>query len=64
MDFAGEIGDEVTAMTGGAVIKVDEDKLYGKTAVSYTHLKHLLRMILNTTIRIIFLSRVRNLTCL
>lgn len=28
--FAGEIGDEVTAMTGGAVIKVDEDKLYGK----------------------------------
>ena len=31
VDFAGEIGDEVTAMTGGAVIKVDEDKLYGKT---------------------------------
>lgn len=30
VDFAGEIGDEVTAMTGGAVIKVDEDKLYGK----------------------------------
>ena len=31
VDFAGEIGDEVTAMTGGAVIKVYEDKLYGKT---------------------------------
>lgn len=31
VDFAGELGDEVTAMTGGAVIKVAEDKLYGKT---------------------------------
>ncbi len=31
VDFAGEIGDEVSAMTGGAVISVTEDKLYGKT---------------------------------
>lgn len=31
VDFAGEIGDEVTAMTGGAVISVSDDKLYGKT---------------------------------
>lgn len=31
VDFGGEIGDEVTAMTGGAVIDVVEDKLYGKT---------------------------------
>ena len=31
VDFAGEIGDEVTAMTGGAVINVEDDKLYGKT---------------------------------
>lgn len=31
MDFAGELGDEVTAMTGGAVIRVADDKMYGKT---------------------------------
>ena len=31
VDFAGELGDEVTAMTGGSVTKVSEDKMYGKT---------------------------------
>ena len=31
VDFAGELGDEVTAMAGGAVTKVTEDKMYGKT---------------------------------
>lgn len=31
VDFAGELGDDVTAMTGGAVTKVYEDKFYGKT---------------------------------
>lgn len=31
VDFGGEIGDDVTAMTGGAVIRVDDDKMYGKT---------------------------------
>lgn len=31
VDFAGKLGDEVTAMTGGAVIRVADDKMYGKT---------------------------------
>lgn len=31
VDFAGELGDNVYAMTGGAVTKIYEDKLYGKT---------------------------------
>lgn len=31
VDFSGELGDDVTAMAGGAVTKVTEDKMYGKT---------------------------------
>lgn len=31
VDFAGDLGDEVCAMTGGAVTKVYEDKMFGKT---------------------------------
>lgn len=31
VDFAGELGDDVCAMSGGAVTKVYEDKMYGKT---------------------------------
>lgn len=31
VDFAGEIGDEVSSMSDGAVTKVYEDKMYGKT---------------------------------
>lgn len=31
VDFAGELGDDVTAMSGGSVTKVSEDKMYGKT---------------------------------
>lgn len=31
LDFAGELGDEVRAMSQGAVTKVFEDKMYGKT---------------------------------
>ena len=30
-DFAGELGDEVYAMADGAVTKVSEDRMYGKT---------------------------------
>ncbi len=30
-DFAGNLGDDVSAMTGGAVTKVYDDKMYGKT---------------------------------
>lgn len=30
-DFAGKLGDDVKAMTGGTVTKVRDDKLYGKT---------------------------------
>lgn len=31
VDFAGELGDDVCAMADGAVTKVSEDKMYGKT---------------------------------
>lgn len=31
VDFAGELGDDVCAMAGGAVSKVYEDKMFGKT---------------------------------
>lgn len=31
VDFAGALGDDVCAMTGGAVTKVYEDRMYGKT---------------------------------
>ena len=31
VDFAGELGDDVCAMAGGAVTKVSEDRMYGKT---------------------------------
>lgn len=31
VDFAGKLGDDVCAMTGGAVTKVYDDKMYGKT---------------------------------
>ena len=31
VDFAGNLGDDVCAMTGGTVTKVYEDKMYGKT---------------------------------
>lgn len=31
VDFAGEIGDDICAMSDGAVTKVSEDKMYGKT---------------------------------
>lgn len=31
VDFAGELGDNVYSMAGGAVTKIYEDKLYGKT---------------------------------
>ncbi|MEE1219415.1 MAG: M23 family metallopeptidase [Ruminococcus sp.] len=31
VDFFGELGEDVCAMTGGAVTKVKEDKFYGKT---------------------------------
>lgn len=31
VDFAGELGDEVCSMSDGAVTKVYEDKMYGKT---------------------------------
>lgn len=31
VDFAGELGDDVCAMSDGAVTKVKEDKMYGKT---------------------------------
>lgn len=31
VDFAGELGEDVSAMAGGAITKVKDDKLYGKT---------------------------------
>ncbi len=31
VDFAGELGDDVSSMSDGAVTKVYEDKMYGKT---------------------------------
>ena len=31
VDFAGELGDDVCAMSDGAVTKVSEDRMYGKT---------------------------------
>ena len=31
VDFAGNLGEDVFAMTGGAVTKIYDDKLYGKT---------------------------------
>ena len=31
VDFAGELGDDVCAMADGAVTKVSEDRMYGKT---------------------------------
>lgn len=31
IDFGGELGDDVVAMTGGAVTKVYDDKMFGKT---------------------------------